>query len=225
MATQKPISTISYNSRDFLLEKLNLWVEQHLIQTYQVIFHKGEDGDKDHAHVRIEPNKKLDPMDLTEKLKEFVLDNDKPLGVRPWRPSQEEDWFLYAVHDSQYLKLKYKSGEKGEKLPYKKEDIIVPDNYDLEIAFIRAKAKLEHTSAHLAERLHKGLDPYTLIQEGENVFTVNALSHALSGTPYLKLQDDFKDLSVKYDNLVALIKNEGYTIITDKDKKVRLHKL
>lgn len=121
VATQKPISTISYNSREFLLEKLNLWVEQHLIQTYQVIFHKGEDGDKDHAHVRIEPNKKLDPMDLTEKLKEFVQDNDKPLGVRPWRPSQEEDWFLYAVHDSQYLKLKYKSGEKGEKLPYKKK--------------------------------------------------------------------------------------------------------
>lgn len=218
MPTSKPISTISYNSKAFLLEKLNLWVDQHIIQTYQVIFHVGEDGDKDHAHVRIEPNKKLDPMDLTELLKEYDPKHDKPLGVRPWRPSQEEDWYLYAVHDEKYLKLKYKSGERGEKLPYDYHDIIVPDNYDLEIAFIRAKAKLEHTTAHLADRMHSGVDPYTLIQEGENPYTINAISHALSGSPYLQMQNDYKDLSLKFDNLIQLLKLEGICIDFENDK-------
>ena len=70
MSTSKPISTISYNTKDFLLAKLNSWYESHLIQAYQVIFHLGEEGDKNHAHVRIEPNKVLDPMNLTAELKE-----------------------------------------------------------------------------------------------------------------------------------------------------------
>lgn len=103
MATQKPISTISYNSESFLKEKLDIWVKAHIIQAYQYICHKGEDGDKDHIHLRIEPNKKLDPMDLADELKEFIQGKDKPLGVRPFRPSKEEDWFMYVVHDAEYL--------------------------------------------------------------------------------------------------------------------------
>ena len=91
MATQKPISTISYNSEAFLKEKLDSWVNAHIIQCYQYICHKGEDGDKDHIHLRIEPNKKLDPMSLTEELKEYQIGKEKPLGVRPWRPSSEAD--------------------------------------------------------------------------------------------------------------------------------------
>ena len=43
MATQKPISTISYNSESFLKEKLDIWLSAHIIQAYQYIFHKGED--------------------------------------------------------------------------------------------------------------------------------------------------------------------------------------
>ena len=87
MATQKPISTISYNSELFLKEKLDNWIKAHIIQTYMYICHKGEDGDKDHIHVRIEPNKKLDPMDLQAQLLEYKIGNDKPLGCRPFRPS------------------------------------------------------------------------------------------------------------------------------------------
>ena len=104
MATQKPISTISYNTEPFLKEKLDTWYQAHIIQAYQYICHKGEDGDKDHIHVRIEPNKKLDPMDLIEQLREYQIGKDKPLGCRPFRPSKEEDWILYAVHDEEYLK-------------------------------------------------------------------------------------------------------------------------
>ena len=95
MATQKPISSISYNTEAFLKEKLETWLSAHIIQSYQYICHKGEDGDKDHIHLRIEPNKKVDSMVFMEELREYVKGEDKPLGVRPFRPSKEEDWFFF----------------------------------------------------------------------------------------------------------------------------------
>lgn len=94
MATQKPISTISYNSEKFLKEKLTSWYNAHIIQAYQYILHKGEDGDKDHIHLRIEPNKRVDPMSLSEDLKEFEAGKEKPRGCRPWRPSKRKIGFF-----------------------------------------------------------------------------------------------------------------------------------
>lgn len=213
MATQKPISTISYNSEDFLKEKLDMFFSAHIIQAYQYICHKGEDGDKDHIHLRIEPNKKLDPMDLQEELYEYVPDNDLPLACRPFRPSKEEDWFLYAVHDPLYLKIKYGGGEKGEKLPYIWQDIHCSKFYDCEIAFIRAKSYLEHTSVNMATRLQQGDSPLSLILEGENVHTVNAISHALYSNDYARLSEDYKFLSQKFDLIMKAIQNKGLNIL------------
>lgn len=79
MATQRPISTISYNTEAFLKEKLDTWFEAHIIQAYQYIKHKGEDGDKDHIHLRIEPNRRLDPMELVDALKEHIPGEKKPV--------------------------------------------------------------------------------------------------------------------------------------------------
>lgn len=214
MATQKPISTISYNSESFLKEKLDTWLSGHIIQSYQYIKHKGEDGDKNHIHVRIEPNKKLDPMDLQEQLREYVHGQEKPLGVRPFRPSIEEDWYLYAVHDPTYLKLKYGGGEKGEKLSYKWQDIVVPEYYDAETAFIRAKAKLEHTSVNMATRLQNGENPLSLVLQGENVYTVNALMRALSVTDYQRLQSQYYELDTRYSELLTAVDKYGLKIKT-----------
>ena len=132
MATSQPISTISYNSLDFLKNKLDTWYRHHMIQCYMFICHKGEDGDKDHIHVRIEPNKRLDPMDLSDMLKEPDPHNTKPLGCRPWRSSKEEDWFLYAIHDKEYLKVKYGNSNKDGKIEYDISDIICSEGYDVE---------------------------------------------------------------------------------------------
>ena len=206
MATQKPISTISYNTELFLKEKLDAWVKSHAIQAYQYICHKGEDGDKDHIHVRIEPNKKLDPMDLMEELREYPAGCDKPLGCRPFRPSKEEDWILYAVHDEKYLKTKYIEDAK-EKLPYKWQDIKVSEMYDMETAFIRAKSKLEHTSANVASRIQKGEKPLALIQEGENPYLVNSLMHAIASTDYSRLQDEYKELQLKYHGVLSALRD------------------
>lgn len=225
MATQKPISTISYNTEPFLKEKLEIWLNAHIIQAYQYICHKGEDGDKDHIHLRIEPNKKLDPMDLIEQLREYQLGQDKPLGCRPFRPSKEEDWILYAVHDEQYLKLKYGGGEKGEKLPYKWQDIRVPEYYDMEIAYIRAKAHMEHTSVNMATRLQNGDNPLNLILQGENVYTVNALMHALSVTDYQRLQNEFNDVSLRLKTLIQAVEDYGLSIECDDSGNIVLCKV
>lgn len=222
MATQKPISTISYNTEPFLKEKLDTWVKAHIIQAYQYICHKGEDGDKDHIHVRIEPNKKLDPMDLVDQLREYQIGKEKPLGCRPFRQSKEEDWILYAVHDSQYLKLKYGGGEKGEKLPYKWQDIKVPEYYDMEISFIRAKAYLEHTSVNMATRLQNGESPLELVLTGENVYTVNALMRALSVNDYQRLQSQYSEVNFRLNELIDAVENYGLEIAYDDDGRLFL---
>lgn len=217
MATQKPISTISYNSEAFLREKLTSWISAHIIQSYQYICHKGEDGDKDHIHLRIEPNKKLDPMDLLEQLREFPLGCDKPLCCRPFRPSKEEDWFLYAVHDPDYLSLKYGGFEKGEKLPYSWQDIRVPEFYDVECAFIRAKASLKHSSVNMASRLQQGESALDLVLQGENVYLVNGLVRALAGSDYQRLARENAALSRRLNMLELACSNAGFSIQTDDD--------
>lgn len=225
MATQKPISTISYNTEAFLKEKLEAWYKAHIIQSYQYICHKGEAGDKDHIHVRIEPNKRIDPMDLQEQLKEYQMGKEKPLGVRPFRPSKEEDWYLYAVHDKDYLKFKYGGGEKGEKLPYKWEDIRAPEDYDVEIAFIRAKQKLEHTGANIAHRMRQGENAMKLITEGENVYTVNAIMRALNYTEYETLQEKYNEAMRKLKEINEAIDRAGYTLVIDENDNLTLEKV
>lgn len=224
MATQKPLSTISYNSEAFLKEKLDTWVKAHIIQAYQYICHKGEDGDKDHIHLRIEPNKKLDPMTLQEELREFVMGNNKPLGVRPFRPSKEEDWFLYATHDATYLKMKYGGGEKGEKLPYSWEDIKASEFYDVEIAFVRAKAYLEHSSVNMAAKLQNGISPMELIGTGENVYVVNALMRALASSDYQRVSNELSTTKQELLEVYSAIEEYGLVVLLDENGRMYLEK-
>lgn len=215
MATQKPISTISYNSEAFLKEKLETWYDQHLIQAWQYICHKGEDGDKDHIHLRIEPNKKLDQMSLTELLREFVPGSDKPLGVRPWRPSKEEDWWLYVVHDKEYLDLKYGGGEKGEKLPYKWQDVKVSPFYDAETSWVRAKASLLHNSVNIAKQIQQGTKPMDLMLQGENPFMVNTMVHAIAKTDYNRLATQLAETQEQFSLVLQALDRCGLSLERD----------
>ncbi|MBQ1651418.1 MAG: hypothetical protein II056_03235 [Paludibacteraceae bacterium] len=212
MASQKPIATISYNTEAFLREKLDEWLDAHIIQTYQYIVHKGEDGDKDHIHLRIEPNKRLDPMDLTEALKEYVKDNPKPLGVRPWRPSKEEDWFLYALHDETYLKIKYGGGDKGEKIPYDISDLRATFDYDLDVAVTRAKASLKHTAPAVIDQIRNGKKISDLLAEGENIYLINAVISALSSTDYKRCLEDLAHTQAILDGVMDAIDKAGFNL-------------
>lgn len=226
MATQKPISTISYNSESFLIEKLQILYDAHIIQAWQYIVHKGEDGDKDHIHLRIEPNKRIDAMDLTEKFKEFEKGKDKPLGVRPWRNSKEEDWYLYAVHDSDYLSLKYGGGERGEKLPYDWKYIKTSPDYDLETAWIRAKAAQKHSTVNIATSIQNGQKPVDLLMQGENPYTLLNVMRLLSGDDYSRLASDYKELHIQYqylmdkfESLVDALNRDGLIVSFDDNGK------
>lgn len=220
MATQKPISTISYNSEAFLVEKLQNLYDAHIIQAWLFITHKGEDGDKDHIHLRIEPNKRIDPMELTEMFKEYEKGKDKPLGVRPWRQSKEEDWFLYAVHDSDYLSLKYGGGERGEKIPYDWKDINTSPDYDLETAWIRAKAAQKHSTVNIASQIQKGQNPVDLVFQGENPYTVMNILRLISGTDYSRLAAEYKKLYDDYQSLIDALNCDG--LIVSRDENGRL---
>lgn len=220
MATQKPISTISYNSEAFLVEKLQSLYDSHIIQAWQYIKHKGEDRDKDHIHLRIEPNKRIDPMELTEMFKEFEKGKDKPLGVRPWRNSKEEDWFLYAVHDSDYLSLKYGGGDRGEKLPYVWKDINTSPDYDLETAWIRAKAAQKHSTVNIASQIQNGQNPVDLVFQGENPYTVMNILRLISGTDYSRLSAEYKKLYDDYQSLIDALNRDG--LIVSRDENGRL---
>lgn len=209
MATQKPLSTISYNTEPFLLNVLNDLYNKHIIQCWMYIKHKGEDGDKDHIHLRIEPNRRIDAMEIAERFLEFVPDNEKPLCCRPFRPSKEEDWFLYVVHEPRYLKLKYTDGDKYEKLPYEFTDIVASEHYDVEVAFIRAKAYLEHTSSSIAKKIRTGSSPISLIEEGEDVFTVNAIMKSLKEYDYNRVVKRLVDAEAEVVRLKRILNSNG----------------
>lgn len=129
MATSKPISTISYNTTDFLVQRLQSLVSSEIIQSWFFICHRGEKKNdevvgKDHIHLLIIPNKRVDLVKLGKEFIEIDTSNpDKPLKCMPFRNSGLDDWFLYALHNEDYL------AQKGmeKEYHYFPEEIITSD--------------------------------------------------------------------------------------------------
>lgn len=126
MATKQAISTISYNTQPFLEDVLQRLIQSQVISFYAWIQHKGEYDerlnytDKDHIHLYVEPNKKLDPMDLSMHFLEADPDNPRPLGVISWRTSNFAEWFLYNTHDPDYLAAHFET----KQYQYSYEDFV-----------------------------------------------------------------------------------------------------
>lgn len=219
MATSKPYSTISYNSEEFLKRVLDNLVSTHTIQCYQYIKHIGEDGDKDHFHVRLEPNRRIDLMDLTAMLQEPDPLHDKPLGCRPWRPSKEEDWFLYAIHDPQYLKIKYSDSKDG-KIEYSIDDIVVSDGYDKKIALLRARQSLSNHTASIVKQLREGRRVVDLLEEGKDVFRTTAVLRTLQATEYERVVANNIQLTEYVTKLERAIKDAGFCILEENGKLI-----
>ncbi len=119
MRTSKPFSMISYNSQDFLTEKLNELVQGGLVQFWAFIHHNAEqDEKKEHKHLYIIPQKMVDTQRIEKALQEIDI-NDltaKPLGAIFPQSSKFDDWYLYGLHDRKYLAL------KGQKRKYSYND-------------------------------------------------------------------------------------------------------
>lgn len=124
--TAKPISTISYNSEGFLTRLLDRMISAKIIVDYRYIRHYGENGQKDHWHVWLEPNKRLDTGVLMDEFKEVDPNNDKPLGCMPFRTSKSGHWLMYALHDPDYLKAHQSDNDGDGKIEYKISDIHTP---------------------------------------------------------------------------------------------------
>lgn len=124
--TSKPISTISYNSKQHIEDVLSKSKKLDIIRFYAFIRHEGEKGGKPHFHVYIEPCDTLDTAKLTSDLKEIDTSDPlgKPLGAMPFQKSNFQDWYLYSRHDVEYLAYK---GEKKEVVEYSNDNFFTSD--------------------------------------------------------------------------------------------------
>jgi hypothetical protein len=104
-------------------------VEQGIIEYAHWIWHNAEEDEKKpHAHVVLQPNKRLNTGALQNEFKELVA-GSPPLGVLPFKTSKMIDWVLYAVHDTAYL---IRKGKQKRKYTYNRDEIRSTDSDQLE---------------------------------------------------------------------------------------------
>ncbi len=125
MNTSKPISTISFNTENFLYSKLNELVDNRTLSFYAYIKHYGEpnesnDTRKDHYHIYAEPNKRIDTSALKAEFIEALSTYEAPLKCMPFQSSKFDDWYYYCLHDPLYLARKGMSRQYS----YQYKDII-----------------------------------------------------------------------------------------------------
>lgn len=163
MQTTKLISTVSFNTPGYLSGRLHSLVEQGIIEYAHWIWHTPEEDEtKAHAHVVLQPNKRLDTSALRNQFVELVTGEDKPLCVLPFKPSKMRDWILYAVHDTIYLTTKNQS----RKTTYKKTDLHTtePDLLDDDW---RDAHDGDNTRLHLVIELsERGIDWLDILKSG-----------------------------------------------------------
>ena len=180
MKTSKSISTIHYideNSLDFRLRPL---VEKNKITFYAFIKHlKESDETKDHIHLFIVPNGKLDTDQLREEL-EFLDPKNPTQLIRsmPFQNSKFGDWYLYSLHDSAYLASKMQS----RKYHYKKDEIHTSDSDFLnelihQIDFTKFKTQkmvtdLARDGVPFGEIVAQGIVPVPLINQYSKLYEV-----------------------------------------------------
>lgn len=125
MKTSKPFSTISYNTADFLYQKLSELVSRRQIDFFAWVLHYPEEDEaKEHKHLYIVPNGRVD----TDQVLDYLLEldpkkPDKPLKCIRVKPSKFPDWYLYALHDTVYLASK----GQARKYHYTLSDVVTGD--------------------------------------------------------------------------------------------------
>lgn len=107
-----PISTIAYQTPEYLKSCLDKLIAARKISFYAFVFHFKEVElleSKDHIHLYIEPCTKLDTLDLDSELVQLVP-GSRPLGnLKRWQINNlgcDVDWCLYTMHNEEYCKFK-----------------------------------------------------------------------------------------------------------------------
>ncbi len=108
MRTRKPISNVGYLNDDYLIAKLDEAIKDGKISFWCFIRHFGdEDLKKDHVHVYVIPTGTIDTVSFSSNFIEFEPGNPLPLRLLQWQPSKWDDWWLYILHDPDYLEMKH----------------------------------------------------------------------------------------------------------------------
>lgn len=169
MATSKPISTISYNTLEFLIPRLDKLVCSGRISSWFIMPHNGERVEdeacgKDHLHLLILPNKCVDLMQITNHFIEFDASNPKkPLKCMPFRVSKISDWILYALHEEDYLFAK----GMVKHFHYTFDEFLTNDVDYLSLLYVEAKQTLKTNPVlRLKRSAESGLSFGDLVRSG-----------------------------------------------------------
>lgn len=170
MATSKPISSISYNTEDFLKARLEYLTKNGVISFWSYIHHNGESkledeaAGKDHFHLLLIPNKCVDLVQIGHQFVEFFPnDPGKPLKCLPFRTSKTEDWILYAIHDADYLMLRGLTKDYVYDIP----DLKASDPEYLHQLWVEAKQSLANNPAiKFRRKAREGVSFSRLVQSG-----------------------------------------------------------
>lgn len=123
MNTAKPFATISYNSKEFLKTQLDQMMEDKTLEFYCFISHLPEEDErKEHIHLFVIPMYKMDTEDFRDRLVE-PIPGDLPRRCLPCVSSKFVDWYLYGLHDRDYLAMKMET----RKYKYQREEMVTPD--------------------------------------------------------------------------------------------------
>lgn len=166
MRTSKPFSTISYNTTDFLIVKLDELLKRGVVDFWAFIEHLPEDDEtKKHKHLFIVPSRLMDSSAFISALLEVdvLYPLNKPLGCMPCRSSKFSDWFLYSIHDKRYLLSKGQS----RKYSYCADDFVCSNiDYFNDLRHQIDFSKLRGTQ-FLVDALENGVSFESLVRNGQ----------------------------------------------------------
>lgn len=135
MRTTGPISTISFNTKEFLKSVLDELVKNGVLSFYAFIVHKPEDdeaGSDFHIHLYMEPSKIVQTDDFKKLFAEFDPEHPNlPRTCIKVLSSKFGDWCLYSLHNKAYLKAKHQSRQ----FTYGYSEIITSDERSLKFLF------------------------------------------------------------------------------------------
>lgn len=184
MKTIKPIGSISYNTEPYLVKVLDELFNTGTIEDYRFIIHYAEGPElKDHYHLMVFPNGRIDTFELRKMFEEPDPNNNLPLGCMPFRYSEPLNWILYVLHDKEYLKAHPKEDdfdEEENKYRYQIEDIISKYPKLLERDYRRALNIRDNATQKALKMASNGYRYYEILSEIPYINPV-ALKAILSG--------------------------------------------
>ena len=158
MRTSKLISTISFNTEEFLYATLVDLYSRHIISDWFFIKHSPEEDEKKlHFHVFINPNTLIDTMDLQQNFVEEIKTEKLPRKCINFVNSNYDDAILYFVHDSRYLMFK---GET-RKYNYCYDDFVVCDRDTFDVHWQHAFHGSEFAQKNRLYNLLQSSDNYS----------------------------------------------------------------